>query len=142
MKKVFFHSGFHSISTSIGILLIRIACGAMLVGFHGLKKLDDVKKTSESFQDPLGIGSVYSYWGTVGAEVVCAALLVLGLLSRWVSAGIVFTMIVIIFVVHSGQWDKFELPAFYLATSLALMFMGAGRISLDYLIHKNRSSED
>lgn len=136
MKKVLFNSGGHNTATSIGLLLIRLGIGGMMIFYHGWSKLINYKDLSKDFSDPLGMGSGNSLIAAIVTEVLCSALIVLGLMTRWVAFGIVFTMGVAAFVVHSGAIDKIELALIYLITTLALMFTGAGKFSIDASLSK------
>src|SRR5207247_9015251 len=70
----------------------------------------------------------------VVAEVVCAILLALGLITRYAALVTSINVGVAFFVVHkaalSGEHSG-ELAFIYLAGFVALFFAGAGRISLD-----------
>lgn len=121
--------------SSIGLLLVRLAAGGLMAYYHGWNKLSTFSATVEEFPDPLGIGSKWSLVGAVGAEFFCAILIVLGLMTRWVSFGIVFTMAIAAVLVHQMILADIELALIYLLISLALMFTGAGRLSLDALIY-------
>ncbi len=136
MKKFLFHWGGHSMPSSVGLLMIRIAAGGVLVYYHGWAKISSYSKLVEDFQDPLGLGSQWSLIAAIAAEVGCSILLILGLMTRWASAGVVFTMAVISFLVHKATISEIELPMIYLLMALALIFLGAGRISLDAAIYR------
>ena len=70
--------------------------------------------------------------GTVGAEVVCAGLVAIGLATRLAALPLVFTMSVAGFVINAGEpWGEKELAAIYLVPFLALVFTGPGAYSLD-----------
>lgn len=133
----FFDPGPTSPSTSFGLLLLRLAAGGSMIVFHGWDKLLGFSEMKDSFPDPLGIGTSLSLGAAVGAEVGCAALLVLGLATRVAALPLAFTMGVAAFVVHADDpWAKKELALVYLAMSLALVFTGAGRLSIDARLAK------
>ena len=81
--------------------------------------------------------------GAVFCEVVCAVLLIVGLLTRPASLGLVFTMAVAGFVVHGadplfmGGGPSKEPALLYLAAYLLLLFTGPGRYSLDHVESSN-----
>lgn len=117
-----------------GKFILRVTFGGMML-VHGWQKLSGFNEMADKFPDPLGIGSQASLISTIGAEVVCAVMLILGLLTRFASLPLAFTMIVALFIVHGNDpWQKKELAAVYLAAFAAIFFLGAGRFSLDNLI--------
>jgi putative oxidoreductase len=104
----------------------------MMIFGHGWGKLTAFGERSAGFPDPLGIGHVPSMTGTIGAEVVCASLVVIGLATRLAALPLVFTMAVAGFVINAGApWGEKELAAIYLASFLALVFTGPGAYSVD-----------
>ncbi|HET6572215.1 MAG TPA: DoxX family protein, partial [Fimbriiglobus sp.] len=82
--------------------------------------------------------------GVTVAEFGCALLVVLGLATRLAAAVVVFSMAVAAFVVHAndpwtmGAGASKEPALLYLVPFLALVFTGAGRLSLDGLIRSRR----
>ena len=79
--------------TSVGLLILRVGIGAMML-VHGLAKLNGFNEMSDSFPDPLGIGSQLSLILAIGAEVGCSILLIVGFASRLAAIPLAFTMIV------------------------------------------------
>ena len=132
IKRALFNPGAHGGAASLGLLILRLGAGGMLVFGHGWGKLLAFADKSQGFPDPLGIGHLPSMAGTVGAEVVCAALVAVGLATRLAALPVVFTMVVAGFVVNAGApWGEKELAAIYLVPFLALVFTGPGAYSLD-----------
>ena len=71
-------------------------------------------------------------------ELAGAAAVVLGLATRFVSAGLIVLTIVAWAAVHAGNGynvcdNGYKLPLMYLVLFLPLLFNGAGKVSLDYL---------
>lgn len=123
--------------SSIGLLLLRIAMGGFMIT-HGWGKLMNFGTKSQKFMDFLGLGSEISLGLTVFAEVGCAALLVLGLFTRWAAIPLIITMLVAAFMVHGADpFGKKELALIYLLGYTCIALVGPGKFSLDYLI-KNR----
>ena len=117
---------------SFGLLAMRMIVGGLMLYCHGLPKWNKFAAKSESFPDPLGVGPPVSMGLTIFAELVCSALVVLGLFTRWAAFVLAFTMVVAAFVVHGDDpLKKKEFALIYLAPFLALVFTGAGRASLD-----------
>lgn len=137
--KMLFNPGDHCWGTSIGLLVLRVALGLMMFWGHGLGKLSTFMEQHDRFPDPLGIGSTWAMAGATFAEGICSLLIVLGLGTRVAAIPLVFTMCVAGFIVHGDDpWGRKELAFMYAAPFFALMFIGAGRLSLDALICKDR----
>ncbi|RWX02543.1 DoxX family protein [Flavobacterium cerinum] len=122
------------------LLLMRIVVGIFMFT-HGLKKYMMLFSGELiQFPDPLGVGSTTSLVLTVFAEVVCSALIFIGLGTRLVVLPLIFTMFVIVFVVHGADgFGNQELPAVYLLIYLVLLVTGSGKYSIDHLISRKRS---
>lgn len=89
---------------------------------------------SSSFPDPLGVGSQISLSLAIFGEVVCAALLVLGLFARLAALGSAITMGVAFTLIHQlalkGEHSG-EMAYLHLGIFLTLLIAGPGRFSLD-----------
>jgi putative oxidoreductase len=105
--------------------------------YHGWGKLSGYADQVKDFPDPLGIGGQYSLIGTIGAEFVCAIMILIGLMTRWASIGLLFTMGVAAFIFHKSVVADIELPLIYFLSALCLIFTGAGKLSVDALIYKS-----
>jgi putative oxidoreductase len=98
---------------------------------HGLPKLIGFSEKMESFPDPIGLGSPFALTLTVLAEVLCAALLILGVKTRLVVIPLAITMFVAAFVIHAADpLQKKELAIMYLSAYLALFLAGGGKFQL------------
>lgn len=89
-------------------------------------------------------------------ELVGGVLLVIGLLTRFVSLSLIILTVVAALAVHWPQsWDtlgelwkgyaitdrgygNYKLPLLYILMLMPLLFSGAGKLSLDYLIRRSR----
>jgi len=119
-------------AASFGLLVLRVAAGAMLVYGHGWAKLANFQERAARFSDPLHIGSDRSLMLAIFAEVVCALLVAIGFGTRFAAGVIVILFGVIVLMVHSG--DPFrdrELAMVYGAAYLCLVFTGPGAYALD-----------
>lgn len=131
MLRKLMNPGPTDLPTSVGLLLLRLAVGG-LMATHGYDKLTRFSEMSSQFPALLPIGSAANLGLAVFAEFFCALLLVLGLFTRAAAAPVAFTMIMAAFVVHGADpLAKKELALLYLGGSLALLFTGAGRLSVD-----------
>jgi putative oxidoreductase len=120
---------------NVGLLALRLAVGLQLVWLHGWDKLSHFSSRVSGFPDPFKIGSRESLIATVLAEVLCAALVVLGLGTRVAALLLAFVTGVFAFFVQAGHsWARRETMLLYFAGSLAILMLGPGRFSLDGLM--------
>lgn len=122
----------------VSLLVLRGIFGFGMMYGHGLRKLEKLTAGGEiKFMDFMGLGPEVSLGLTVFAEFFAAIFLVLGLGTRVFALPLWFTMMVAVFVAHWGDpFSDMEAGLMYGAAYLALMLMGGGRYSLDYLIWK------
>jgi putative oxidoreductase len=128
---------FLPVSADFGLLLLRAWFGLTMLCNHGLDKLLTFSEKAGGFPDPLGVGSQASLVLAILGEVVCAALLTLGLFGRFAALGLAITMGVAFFMVHQGALtgeSSGELAFMYLAGFVALIFAGPGSFSLDTML--------
>jgi putative oxidoreductase len=128
---------------ALGTTLLRVIVGVTFAA-HGAQKL-------ASF----GIGGTAGFLGSLGVpmanvmapvliatELVGGLLLVLGLLTRYVSIPLMFTMVVAIATVHLQHGffapQGYEFPLLLGVGTLTLALQGAGVFALDNLIGKRR----
>jgi putative oxidoreductase len=120
--------------TSFALLLLRAWLGLSMLLLHGLSKVKDFSKLSADFPDPLHVGHTASLALVVFAEVLCSVLLVLGLATRFAALMLAVNMFVAFFIVLQGALTgahSGEIAFIYLAGYVALLFAGAGKLSLD-----------
>lgn len=119
----------------VGLLILRLTFGGVMLVAHGWGKLNAFAERSSEFPDPLGIGNQLSMALATGAEVVCALMLMVGLLTRFALVPLIITMVVAFFVVHGDDpWQRKELAFMYLAGYVGLFFTGPGKLSIDRAI--------
>lgn len=122
---------------SMGLFSLRLVMGVAFV-LHGWPKIQN----PFGWMGPEAIVPAILVALAALAEFGGGIALVLGLMTRLASLGIASVMAVAIGMVHVPQGDPFvgqggpswELAAVYLACAILLLFMGAGRFSLDALI--------
>lgn len=120
---------------SLALLVLRLAFGGMMLFAHGWGKLMSFGEKNGSFPDPLGIGSPLSMTLAVGAEVFCAAAVMIGFATRWASIPLIITMLVAAGVIHAEDpWQRKEFALLYLFPFLTLALAGAGRFSADHYL--------
>ncbi|MEM9236656.1 MAG: DoxX family protein [Verrucomicrobiota bacterium] len=149
MMKFLFDCGSRDQLGSGGALVLRVGFGLMMLIGHGWPKIGIFEKAKDSWPVP-GIWPLslmsppVSMAMTIAAEVGCAALLVLGLITRPAAFILGFAMVVGAFQVHAndpffmGEGASKEPAILYLIPCLALIVMGAGKWSVDALIYKER----
>ena len=124
-------------SVDLGLLVLRVWIGACMLILHGITKIKKFEELTQGFADPFGLGPKFSLILAIFAEVVCAALLVLGLLTRFAALSCVILMAVAFSTVHkmalSGPMSG-ELAFIYMAGFVMLLITGGGRFSLDAAI--------
>ncbi|MET6998320.1 DoxX family protein [Chitinophaga defluvii] len=135
MRKLF-SAKYTSWSVSLSMLVLRLVMGGMMLT-HGWPKLINFPSRVNSFSDPLHVGKTASLGMVVFAEVFCSVFIILGLLTRLASVPLIICMSVVIFMIHAGDpVNKIELPALFLASFVAILFTGPGRVSIDGLLSK------
>lgn len=126
------------LSDDIGKLILRFMLGFLML-FHGFKKyiygIDGIK----ALVMKAGFPEFFAY-GVYLGEIVFPIMIIIGLYTRLSSFFYAFTMTFAIYLVHSSHLFAInaqtgglaiETPLLFLLGALALMFLGAGKISVD-----------
>ena len=119
----------------LALLVLRLVLGAIMIA-HGWQKIAGHMHGIMGMLGHLGIPPWMAYL-VVAAEFGGGILVVLGLFTRFAAFAIFIDMLVAIFKVHlkngmTGQ-GGFEFPMTCAAIAFALIFLGAGEISFDWL---------
>jgi putative oxidoreductase len=127
-----------SVKIDIALLVLRIVFGFFMIALHGWPKFQKLFSGEEiRFINFLGLGAQFSMALAVFAELICAFLIVLGLMTRLATIPLIITMFVAVFVANFGNpLTDLELGMLYLSAFIALFYMGAGKYSLDFWISK------
>ena len=122
-----------------GMFVLRIVTGIIFIG-HGAPKFGFIGERTLSGTAEF-LGSIGIPMPMVGAFLVAAfetfggAFLIIGLLTRFWSAGLAFAMLIAVTMVHlsNGMFGQggYQWALLLMACSLALMIDGAGKASLD-----------
>jgi putative oxidoreductase len=119
-------------STDLALLVLRLWLGLTLLINHGWGKLAGFSTMSRKFPDLLGFGSATTLGLSTFAELFCAALVVLGLFTRFGALVLVCNFAAAFFLAHghalSGPHSG-ELPFLYLAGFATLFIAGGGRFA-------------
>ena len=163
MQKISKHYKFvinllNSLAPFIPLLLLRLVL-AWEFGESGLEKLQGTNWFAElSFPFPFSLLSAETNWALSSwFELIGAVALLLGVATRFFSLSLMTITIVAILSVHwpehfnsmseflrgyrlvdeySDGFGNYKLPVIYLVMFLPLLFNGAGKLSLDFLINK------
>jgi len=140
IKELLFGGGrFNTIIADLGLLIGRLGFGLAMAFNHGLgkfAKIDMITGMVGGMGFPLP--GVFA-WLLVLTEFVGALLIAVGLLTRPASLALGVAMAVAFFVKHGPDpfADK-ELAFVYLVISVVFMLTGAGKLSIDSLIHRGK----
>ena len=121
---------------NFGMLILRVVTGLLLIS-HGYSKLVSFNKLQYTFMNFMGLGSTVSLVLIIFAEVFCSIFLILGLFTRFAVLPIIIGMSVVVFIASHGHiFGSGEKGALYLAASIAILFCGPGKISIDGMLRK------
>jgi putative oxidoreductase len=120
----------------LGKLILRVTVGALLL-FHGVHKLLNGIAPIKAMLAARNVPEALSY-GVYLGEIAGPILLVLGAFSRIGAALVAVNMAVAVALAGTSRLMAFspmggyalELEAFFLFGALAVLFLGAGRLSL------------
>ena len=102
------------LDADIAALLLRLILGGLFIRY-GFNKFIGYDQILPMFQDVIGIGSKLSFNLVIFAELICGALVALGLLTRLAVIPILITMAVAFFVAHAKDpFDAKALPFVFL----------------------------
>ena len=121
-------------------LLLRVFMGGFMAYSHGWGKLMKWEELKMDFAEPFGMSMSTAAGLTIFAELFCALFIIAGLLTRFACIPIIICMAVAAFNAHAGDpLDDREGSLTYMASFLAMFFLGAGKYSLDFLLFRKRS---
>lgn len=116
-----------------GLLALRVLTGGFMLFGHGIGKIKKYSVLHVTFPDPLGIGSMWSVILVIFAEVLCAAMVMLGMFTRIATVPLMATMFIAAGFIHANDpWSKKEFALLYFIPFFALFLTGPGKFSLDY----------
>jgi len=122
-----------------GLTLIRCVLGAFLI-YHGCEIFSESKINGYLEWDVFkGSNGKLLVMAGKASELIAGIFFVLGFLTRVASLFTVGTMIYITFFLGHGKiWYEDQYPFLFILLALVFFFTGAGRISLDNLLFKNK----
>ena len=125
----------------LAALVLRLGFGFMMSVNHGYIKLTHFHEWKTEFTSFMGLNGSLSLALAIFAELGCSILLILGLFTRLTLIPLLITMVVIF---QSHNWDflgEGELGTSFLIGYLAILSIGPGRYSLDWLIGERLKSK-
>lgn len=127
---------------ALGLLIARVGFGGAVVVRHGYPKIPALLSRPDRFFDPIGIGPEASLALAAFAELVCAIVLMLGLLGRLPAIPLVANFAVIVVPLHrlAVPGDRGELALLYLVAFSTLLLTGPGRYSLGVWLKRRAES--
>lgn len=118
------------------MLFLRIVAGGLML-VHGYDKMVHFNETASHMMNFLGIGSKASTALVIFAEFFCSMLLILGLFTRLACIPLIICMSVALFKAHNGDFlGQGQVAALFLTCYIVLLFVGAGKVSVDSMISK------
>ncbi len=134
----FLDSSMRETFDAFSLLALRLVCGGGLA-LHGFDKFNEYSALSNSFPDPLHVGSpAISLSLAIFGELFCGALVALGFCTRIFVIPSLFTMCVAVLVIHAGEpYAKKELALLYMVGFFVLLLRGGGPLSVDGLLSKS-----
>ncbi len=129
-------SGWHH---NLGLAILRVLMG-LGIAWHGFGKIFTEGRMEGFTEGVSEMGfpmPVIFAWAAALSEFLGGILMAAGLLTRWAALFVFATMGVAAFIHHADDpFDVTEKALLYWAASLSIIFLGAGRFSLDYLLRK------
>ena len=129
--------GLSSLDANIGKLIVRLSVGCLML-FHGVAKI--MHPASMDFISGMLVSNnlpgVLAYGVYIG-EVIAPLMVIVGYQARIGGLLMAINMVFAIFLAHSGEifsttqhggW-AIELQMFFLMSSLAVVFLGSGRLA-------------
>jgi len=138
MKKFFLSIQKGTLESNLAAFILRVGFGVLMIPYHGYVKLVEFNERKNDFVDFMGLGGSVSLSLAIFAEFFCSILLIVGLFTRLATVPLLVTTLVI-FSAHNWElFGQYELGTAFFIGYLAILALGPGRFSLDYLIFKRR----
>lgn len=132
LKKIIFNPWANKSTSDLSLLVFRVLLSLSMINTHGIKKLLDFEGTIQHIPDPMGIGGEISAIIAIVANIVAPVFIILGLGTRLATLPILSVTLMGFFIVHGNDpWSVRDVPLMYSLTYLLILFMGAGKYSLD-----------
>jgi len=118
---------------AIGLLVARIGFGVLLLLLHGWEKVANFSSLSDSFPDPVGLGSTGTLIVVAIVQVGCAGAVAVGLFTRITAIPCALVMFGAAFIEMSSEsWaGEREAALLYMIGFTAIALLGGGPFSVD-----------
>ncbi|NQZ45237.1 MAG: DoxX family protein [Flavobacteriaceae bacterium] len=137
LKNKIFSPWANRLTSDISMLFFRVLVSLSMINTHGVKKLLDFEGTVQNIPDPIGVGGEISAVIAIVANIVAPVFIILGLGTRLATLPILSVTLMGLFIVHGNDpWSIRDVPLIYSLAYLLILFMGAGKYSIDYKISK------
>ncbi|MCC6476724.1 DoxX family protein [bacterium] len=124
-------------AANFGLLIVRGFAGAALCLAHGINGVPPSRDLVDGVGEMGFPMPIFFAWFAALAESLAAAMMAVGFMTRWAAFAVACTMGTAGFVAHGGDpFSKAEMAFLYLSISLAVMFIGGGRFSIDGKLRK------
>ena len=121
---------------NVAMLVLRLGVGILMMN-HGYQKLVHFADLQHKFMNFMGMGSTLSLALEIFAEFFCSLFLIMGLFTRLAAIPLIIATCVMIFKVHNNEvFGEGERAVLFLTGYLVLLFVGAGRVSIDSMTGK------
>lgn len=130
MESTFFTWMFCPLSSDWAALLIRLAIGLALLPY-AISKLSEARTPPKEFPKVPGLSPKTAFYIAMVAETVASLGVILGFCTRLAAFIGACNMGVATWKVHGKNWTATAMP--YLFGFIAILLIGAGTFSLDYL---------
>lgn len=120
-------------SVDFGLLVLRLGFGLPMLILHGWPKVGKFATMAPHF-NYFGVPPEVNLGLVIFAEVVCAALIAIGLFSRLAALVLTINMSVAFFIAHSAAFTgekPGEMAYLYLAAYFVILIAGPGKFSAD-----------
>ncbi|NBL65866.1 DoxX family membrane protein [Flavobacterium sp. NST-5] len=123
--------------TNLGLFILRVSTASCMM-VHGWQKLQMLESGGAAeFPDVIGIGGATTLYLAIFSEFICAALILIGFVTRLATIPLIITMFIAVFIVHANDgFQMQEIGALYLTIFVFILIAGPGKYSIDHLIYK------
>ena len=126
-------------NNDLALLLLRVTFGGLLLIDHGIGKVEKLMHPPVQFMDFMGLGPDASLLLVIVAEAICASLIIIGLGTRLACIPLFINFLVVIFNANAGKpLAQIELPLIFLLSFIIIFITGAGKLSLDHLLTRQK----
>lgn len=140
MKKIvsyIFKTQPKSSTVDISLLVFRVLISLSMINTHGMKKIVHFEESIQHIPDPFGIGGEISTYIAITANIVAPIFVIFGFVTRLAALVILSVTLIGFFVVHANDpWTVRDIPLMYSLAFLLILYLGAGKYSIDHNIYK------